>query len=178
MRHDAGTGSSSAVTDDIVDGTDRTADLGALEALYRDRYAPSVRLAHLMIGNRARAEELAQDAFVRVLPKIGTVDNPAGFLRTVLVNLCRDEGRHRAVVARHPQRPPDHAPPPGLPAATSAVWLALQELPANQRDALALRFYADAPTDEIAKLLGVRPATVRSLVHRGLTTLKEVVDRD
>ncbi len=96
MRHDAGTGSSAALTDDIVDGDTQTHNLSALEALYRDRYGDSVRLAHLMIGNRARAEKLAQDAFVRVLPKIATLDNPAGFLRTVLVNLCRDEGRPRS----------------------------------------------------------------------------------
>jgi len=62
--------------------------------------------------------------------------------------------------------------------ATSAVWQALQSLPERQREALALRFYADLPTDEIARLLGVRPATVRSLIHRGLAALKEVVPHD
>lgn len=149
-----------------------------LEELYRARYAPSVRLAQLMVGDRGLAEELVQDAFVRLLPRLAETDNPAGYLRTVVVNLCRDHGRRRAVAARHPHDQPRHTPPPDLPQTSAVVWLALQDLPTNQRAALALRFYADVPTDEIARLLDVRPATVRSLVHRGLATLKEVVDHD
>jgi RNA polymerase sigma factor (sigma-70 family) len=150
----------------------------ALGALYRDRYEASVRLAHLLVGDRHRAEELAQDAFVRLAPHLATVRNPGGYLRTILVNLCRDHRRRQALADRHAPEPPPEAPPPGLPAATSAVWQSLQTLPERQREALALRFYADLPTDEIARLLGVRPATVRSLIHRGLAALKEVVPHD
>lgn len=153
-------------------------DLDRLEALYRDRYADSVKLAHLLVGDRARAEELAQDAFVRLLPKLAGAENPGAYLRTILVNLCRDHQRRSALARRRPADRPVDAPPPNLPATSSAVWLALQDLPERQREALSLRFYADASTDEIARLLDVRPATVRSLVHRGLTALKEVVPRD
>lgn len=152
--------------------------LAELEALYRRHHAASVRLAHLLLGDRARAEELAQDAFVRLAPKLGDAENPGGYLRTVLVNLCRDEQRRRSLAMRHAPAPPADAAPPDLPATTSAVWLALQDLPLRQREALSLRFYADLPTDEIARLLDARPATVRSLIHRGLTTLKDVVPRD
>lgn len=161
-------------------GHHRTApgDLARLEALYRDEHAGSVRLAHLLVGNRARAEELAQDAFVRVWPRVTEVDNPAGYLRTTLVNLCRDHHRREHTARRHPEDRPEPSPPPGLPATTSAVWLALQDLPERQRVAVSLRYYADAPTDEIAAALDVRPATVRSLLHRGLAALKEVVPRD
>lgn len=51
-------------------------------------------------------------------------------------------------------------------------------LPDRQREALTLRFYGDLATDDIAALLDVRPATVRSLLHRGLATLKETVSDD
>lgn len=153
-------------------------DLTALESLYRERYEPSVRLAHLLVGDRHRAEELAQDAFVRLLPHLADSDNPAGYLRVVLVNLCRDHHRRQARVGRYTPEPPPHEPPPGLPASSSAVWQALQTLPERQREALALRFYADLPTEEIAHLLHARPATVRSLIHRGLATLKKVVPHD
>ncbi|CAN5891555.1 SigE family RNA polymerase sigma factor [soil metagenome] len=159
-------------------GDVHTEDMARLEVLYRERYEPSVRLAHLLVGNRARAEELTQDAFVRLMPNLAETDNPAGYLRTILVNLCRDHQRREARARRQPGERPQSAPPPGLPATTSAVWQAVQELPERQRLALSLRFYADLPAAEIARLLGVRPATVRSLVHRGLTTLKEVVPRD
>ena len=153
-------------------------DLSLLEALYRERYEPSVRLAHLLVGDRHRAEELTQDAFIRLLPKLSSTDNPAGYLRVVLVNLCRDHGRRQSMAGRHPQEPQPSAPPPGIPETSSAVWIALQQLPERQREALSLRFYADVPTDEIAQILGVRPATVRSLIHRGLAALKEVVPHD
>ena len=67
--------------------------LRRLEILYRERRADSLRLAHLLVGDRARAEELVHDAFLRVLPRIDELDNPAGYLRIVLVNACRDAGR-------------------------------------------------------------------------------------
>lgn len=152
--------------------------VGALEALYRAEHAASVRLAHLLVGDRARAEELAHDAFVRVFGRIGSIDDPPAYLRTTLVNLCRDHGRRRTRTDALPvPRGEDHPEPP-LPPDGSPVWAALQGLPHRQRAALALRYYLDRPTEEIAETLGVRPATVRSLLHRGLTTLKEVVPRD
>ena len=156
---------------------DRAA-LDRLEALYRARYEPSVRLAHLLVGSRHLAEELTQDAFVRLLPRISATDNPGGYLRVVLVNLCRDHGRRQTMAGRHPQEPQPDAPPPGIPETSSAVWLALQQLPERQRVAITLRFYADVPGDEIARILDVRPTTVRSLIHRGLAALKEVVPND
>lgn len=152
--------------------------LAALEALYRDRIQPSLRLAHLLTGDRARAEELVHDAFLRIAPRLADLENPAGYLRATLVNLCRDDGRRAAVARRHPRERPLTAPPPSIPATSSAVWSALRELPERQRIALCLRFYDDLSDADIAEVLGVRPATVRSLVHRGLTTLREVVPRD
>ncbi|WP_426572404.1 RNA polymerase sigma factor [Aquihabitans sp. McL0605] len=149
-----------------------------LEALYHEHYEASVRLAHLLTGDRARAEELAQDAFVRIAPRLATTDNPGGYLRTVLVNLCHDAGRRATRARSHPHDAPASAPPPAIPATSTAVWHALQTLPERQRTAVVLRYYLDLPTDEIAELLDARPATVRSLVHRGLTTLKEVVPHD
>lgn len=164
------------IADDPPLGEARPID--ALERLYRDRYADSVRLAHLLTGDRGRAEELVQDAFVRAMPTLAQADNPAGYLRTIVVNLCRDHarraGRARALRADRPTS----APPPAIPIESTVVWRSLQDLPERQRAAVALRFYDDLPDDEIAALLGVRPATVRSLVHRALTTLKEVVPRD
>jgi RNA polymerase sigma factor (sigma-70 family) len=52
----------------------------------------------------------------------------------------------------------------------------LAALPYRQRAALVLRYYEDRPEAEIAELLGCRPATVRSLVHRGLSTLRTALE--
>lgn len=153
-------------------------DMAALEVLYRREQHDLVRLAHLLVGDGARAEELVHDAFLRLAPHVGRTDNPGGYLRTTVVNLCRDDQRRAAVARRHlAERPLAVAPPP-VPAESTAVWQALQALPERQRAAVVLRYYADLPTDEIARLLGARPATVRSLVHRGLAALKEVVPRE
>ena len=59
-----------------------------------------------------------------------------------------------------------------------AVWAAMQQLPERQRTAITLRFYLDLPDDQIADLIGARPGTVRSLVHRALATLKEAVPHE
>jgi RNA polymerase sigma-70 factor (sigma-E family) len=157
-------------------GGDGPAD--ALEALYREQYEPSVRLAHLLTGDRGRAEELAQDAFVRIAPRLDGVDNPAGYLRTALVNLCRDAGRRTARAKEHPTPIARVAPEPAVPTSSTAVWAALQRLPERQRVAVTLRYYLDLPDDEIAEHLGARPATVRSLVHRALATLQEAVPHE
>lgn len=149
-----------------------------LEALYRREHLGLVRLAHVMLGDGARAEELVHDAFIRLLPHVGASENPGGYLRTTVVNLCRDDQRRAAVARRHLPERPVAAAAPHLPVESSAVWAALQRLPARQRAALALRYYADLPTEEIARMLDARPATVRSLLHRGIATLKEAVPRD
>ena len=161
----------------MTDGGDRR-PLDDLEALYREHYEPAVRLAHVLTGNRARSEELAQDAFVRLAPKIGALDSPPAYLRTVLVNLCRDDGRRAARAKDHPIPPERVTPEPPVPTTSTAVWQALQALPERQRVAVTLRFYLDLPDDEIAEVLGSRPGTVRSLVHRALATLKEAVPHD
>jgi RNA polymerase sigma factor (sigma-70 family) len=151
------------------DGWDR------LEALYRVEHGPMVRLAHLLVGDRAVAEELVQDAFLRLHPRLGQVADPGAYLRTTVVNLCRGHGRRRATAQRHAPglARTDRVEPPPLPPELDEVWLALQRLPVRRRDALVLRYYADLGTDEVARLLGTRPATARSLIHRGLASLRK-----
>jgi RNA polymerase sigma factor (sigma-70 family) len=147
-----------------------------LEQLYRDQYAASVRLARLLVGDHHRAEELAQEAFVRVAGKVAEAETPSAYLRTTLVNLCRDHGRRRRTVERTPEPPSAAVPPPPLPSDLDEIWQAVQQLPERRRVAIVLRFWADLSTEDIATILDARPATVRSLIHRGLATLEEVLD--
>ncbi|QXC62511.1 sigma-70 family RNA polymerase sigma factor [Aquihabitans sp. G128] len=145
------------------------------EALYRAEHQRVVRLAYLLTGDQAIAQEVGQEAFARLLPRLTGTREPAAYLRTVTVNLCRDLGRRQSTVRRHPPAPPTTSPAPDLPRDLDAVWQAVQRLPPKRRDAVVLRYWADLSTDEIARLLDVRPATVRSLLHRGLHSLKEVL---
>lgn len=147
-----------------------------LADLYRREQPGLVRLATLLVRNSAVAEELVQEAFVRLHRHLDGAEYPGAYLRTTVVNLCHSHGRRVQVAARHAPDPPPVAPPPGLPPDLSPVWLALDLLSERQRDAVVLRFYLDLPDAEIAALLGVRPGTVRSLVSRALARLQEVLE--
>lgn len=58
----------------------------SFDALYRSAYADMVRLAWLLVGSRAVAEEVVQDAFLAVHQRWETIDNPGGYLRRAVVN--------------------------------------------------------------------------------------------
>lgn len=150
----------------------------AFEAFYREEYPGAVRLARLLLHDHGRAEEVAQEAFVRMLPRIGATENPGGYLRTTVVNLCRDQHRRSSRLRSMPRRPEQPAPPPDLPPSSSAVWLALWELPQAQREVLVLRFYLDRTTSQIGEDLALPVGTVRSHIHRGLASLKQVIPHD
>jgi RNA polymerase sigma factor (sigma-70 family) len=147
----------------------------ALTELYRAEQLGMLRLASLLLQDPDLAEEVVQDAFVRLHPKVLEVDRPGAYLRTAVVNACLGQRRHQAVQDRHRPDGPSSSPAPDLPADLSPVWLALERLPERQRDAIVLRFYLDLPDREIAELLGARPGTVASLIHRGLKALEEVL---
>ncbi len=143
----------------------------SLAELFRREYAPMVRLATLLVGSDAVAEELVQDAFVAVHRRWSSVDNPGGYLRTSVVNACRSHQRRAALERRRLPRPDEPAQ-----LGADEVWDALAHLPHKQRAALVLRFYEDATEADIAAALRVRPATVRSLVHRGLAKLRKEIE--
>jgi RNA polymerase sigma-70 factor (sigma-E family) len=144
-----------------------------LADLYREQYRPMVRLAYLLVGSVPLAEDLVQDAFARLHRKWDTVEHRQAYLRTAVVNACRSHHRHARVVRARRQEP---APAP-LAAEDEPLWDVLGRLPARQRAALVLRFYEDRSEAEIAAILGCRPGTVKSLLHRGLGELRKRVER-
>jgi DNA-directed RNA polymerase specialized sigma24 family protein len=142
------------------------------EDLYRTQWAAMVRLAWLMTGSYEVAEDLVQDAFVRVESAWVGVETPAAYLRQAVVNGVRARARHLRVasgVVADPVRPV-------LSPELDEVWHLLGRLPLRQREALVLRFYADLKLADIAELLGCRLGTAKSLVHRGLRNMKELVE--
>lgn len=144
--------------------------------LYHERYDPMVRLAYLLVGDRAVAEDLVQDAFVKVHHHWAKgIDHPNAYLRTAVVNTCRSWGRRRSREREHERRRLEAVPDPELVA--DEMWDVLASLPERQRTAIVLRFYEDLPESEIAAVIGCRPNTVRTLVHRGLAALRKEVER-
>jgi RNA polymerase sigma-70 factor (sigma-E family) len=139
--------------------------------LFARRYDPMVRLATLLVGNPAVAEELVQDAFVRVHRKWDGVDHPAAYLRTAVVNACRNNRRRARLERAHATAASAAVAPPQEP-----LLDALGTLSERQRVAIVLRYYEDLSEAEIAAALGCRPGTVKSLLHRGLAQLREVIE--
>ena len=144
----------------------------AFVTLYRERYDPMVRLAYLMTGSQAIAEELVQDAFVSVHRSWARATNPSAYLRTAVVNACRSWGRRQTLERLRKPAPPDA---PTLVA--DEMWDVLQTLPPRQRAAIVLRFYEDLPDEEIAALLDCKVGTVRTAVFRGLEKLRKEIVR-
>lgn len=117
-----------------------------LERLYRREQPGLVQLASLMLRDQTVAEEIVQEAFVRIHPKLDDVDQPGAYLRTIVANLCRAHGRRIATAERHRPYSAAEVSEPSLPEELSPVWLALGDLPDRQRQALVLRFYLDLQT--------------------------------
>lgn len=140
--------------------------------MFADERAPMVRMATLIVGSAAVAEEVVQDAFAAVSERWGSLDRPGAYLRTSVVNGCGQVLRRRATEDRVVRLQPD---PGGVELPTRLVELreALDRLSDRQRVVVVLRYFVDVGDEEIAATLGVRPATVRSLARRALLVLRE-----
>ena len=93
-----------------------------------------------------------------------------------MVNGCRDRLRRRTVERRHATAAATADDPETDAELTNELADVLATLPYRQRAAVVLRYYEDRSEADIADLLGVRPGTVRSLLHRGLASLREVIE--
>jgi RNA polymerase sigma-70 factor (sigma-E family) len=138
---------------------------------YADHYTELVRLATLLSGSADAAPDLVQDCFVRLHGRWTTVHDPLPYVRRSVVNACASHHRRLARGRRLP-------PPESREFELGADELddALAKLPARQRAAIVLRYYSDLPEGDIARALRCRPATVRSLIHRGLAELRKAIE--
>jgi RNA polymerase sigma-70 factor (sigma-E family) len=160
-------------------GRDADEDGDRLGELYI-RFAPGgIRLAYLMTGDRAIAEDLVQEAFIRFVGRLHSLRDPGAFdayLRRTIINLSKNYFRRRALERSDLERQASQRRPVQEERDVSeyeTMRLALLGLPARQRAAIVLRYYEDLPESQIAVVLRCRPATVRSLVSRGLETLRQ-----
>jgi len=139
--------------------------------LYRARRTSMVRLAYLLTAGDPAAEELVQEAFLRVRSHWSEVAQPVPYLRTAVVNACRNQTRRRGIERRH-DVPVETTEGPDV-----AVRMVIARLPERQRAVVVLRYFEDLPEAEIAAVLGCSLSAVKSLLHRTVRELREVIER-
>ena len=139
------------------------------------------RTAALMLGNRHDAEDIVQDALVRVMRRWPNVrDAPYAYATQTVVNLTRDGWRRRlrrGVAVPLTDYPTGHDSMAGVDQRLSLLS-AMARLPDRQRAALVLRYWEALSEHEIADALGCSPNTVKTHIARGLARLREGAEAD
>jgi RNA polymerase sigma-70 factor (ECF subfamily) len=142
------------------------------------------RLAGLLLGNAAEAEDAVQDGLVIAWQRFDELRDPDRFeawLDRIVVNGCRDRLRRRGMVRFLPLAT-EHDPADRDPFAAflerDALLASVATLTGDERIVVVLRFWADLPLEAIADRLGWPLGTVKSRLHRALARLRETHDRE
>lgn len=163
-------------------GTTTAADDDFIDGLYRREAGALVGLIHSYCRDRAVAEEIVQESFVRLrfsLDRLQDRAQAASYLRSIAFNLARSGFRRQAVADRYR---PEEQRPCASPEETyvlredqRAVVAALGRLSEKQRACLVLRYYDDLSEREIASILGLSPNSVKTHVRRGMDALSRIL---
>ncbi|MGH2788361.1 MAG: RNA polymerase sigma factor [Actinomycetota bacterium] len=136
------------------------------------------RLAYLLTGDSEVAEDITQEAFVKLVGRFHDIRHPdafASYLRTTVVNLTRGYFRHlrieRNYLASERASTTDHECFPDVEE-RDEMWQRLQRLSPRQRAAIVLRYYEDLSEQQTADTLGCSVGAVKSLVNRGMEALR------
>ena len=150
--------------------------------LYRDQRLPLVRLAYLLLGDLASAEDVVQEAFARAQLKwegLYDADAALAYLRSAVLNGARSNLRRRTVAGRFRFSGPTAAPSAEslalLADDSRAVVDALRTLPRRHQEVLVLRYWGGLSEKEIASALDIAPGTVKSSASRGLAALERTM---
>ena len=149
-----------------------------LGRIYRDHADHVARLAYLLTGDPHLAEDLTQEAFVRLARRLVHVRDPdavGAYLRRIVLNLVASHHRRlrveRAYVRHESAQPEEPTTTVDVPA-REEMRAALLRLTPRQRAAIVLRFYEDLSEQQTADLMRCRPGTVKSLVSQGMERLR------
>jgi RNA polymerase sigma-70 factor (sigma-E family) len=143
------------------------------ELFEREREA-MVRVAYLIAGSTAVAEEVTQEAFVSVYERWSRLDSPGGYLRQCVVNRALSAVRRRRrgdeLLAISPSLLPAEVGP-----GHDHMLDAVRRLPAKARALVVLRYYDHLTLQEIADVLDLPTGTVKSGLHRAIAELREAL---
>jgi RNA polymerase sigma-70 factor (ECF subfamily) len=148
----------------------------SLDEFYAATYARLVAVLTVTAGSRVEAEEVVQEAFVRLVPrwdKVSQYDDPEQWVRTVAWRLATSRWRKVVTGARALRR---HGPPPDVPAPSTSPWEVeevLAGLSLEHRQVLVLHYGLGLSIEECATQLGVAPGTVKSRLSRARAVARE-----
>ncbi|MEU5015199.1 SigE family RNA polymerase sigma factor [Streptomyces sp. NPDC021749] len=155
-----------------------------ISELYHAQRLAMVRLAVLLVDDRATAEDVVQDAFTALYKRHGErltdVDNALAYLRTAVVNAARSVLRRRRTARDY--TPPYEADAPSaeerivLDEEHREVFAALSGLTARRREVLVLRYWGDLTEAQIAATLGISRGAVKSIASRALDSLEKILE--
>lgn len=143
----------------------------AFAKFYSAEFDGAARLAHLLTGRDDIAEDLAQDAMTRVHGHFDELVNPAAYLRTSVINRCRNW--HRGITRERARQARDTPSGSHLPPEVDDLLRVVDRLPYRQRTVIVMRYWLDLPETEIAAHLRCRAGTVKSLAARSMERLRK-----
>jgi RNA polymerase sigma-70 factor (ECF subfamily) len=151
----------------------------SFEDFFEAEHAGLQRALFVVTGNDQEAQDLMQEAFVKVWERwdrVRTMDQPTGYLYRTAMNAFRSSVRRAARAARHLARPVLGAPDFEGADERDLVTRALKSLSERQRAAIVLTEMLDFDSAEAAAMLGVRPSTVRNLAAQARRALGRVLE--
>lgn len=146
--------------------------------LYEQEYDRVARTVYLVVRDAGRAEDLTQEAFVRLYLRWATVsryERPGAWVRRVAIRLAARDARRerlRSVVERQGRPPADEHGP------DADVLDAVGSLPVRQRAAVVLYYFEDLPVVEVARTLGMSESAVKVSLHRARRALAVMLDEE
>ncbi len=152
----------------------------SFDAYYRSDYRKLVGLAYVLTGSHWVAEDLAQDALTeahRTWPTIKHYDDPAGWVRRVMINKSTSRVRRLRSEAKGLMRIGGRRTETITPSERShEVWEAVRSLPTRQSQVVALFYWEDRSLGDIAEILGVSLETAKTHLKRGRAALADRLD--
>ena len=154
-----------------------------LEQLYRQYYGAALLYVLSLCRDRALAEEIVHDAFVKAY--LSLPDDAPSFpywLMKVCRNLWYDQARRLKFLSS--ESPPDQIDPVTPETlllqkeGSAARWRGIEKLDAADRELLVLHYFAARPVTELAALLGLSPAAARQRLHRARGKLRRILEED
>ena len=146
----------------------------AFAVFFVEQYERLGKAMFLLTGDVGEAEDLAQDAMVRICERwdrVGRMESPEGYLYRTAMNLYRGRLRRASVRLRRRISPFEVDPLQAVEDRGDLGRL-LRSLPSNQRDALVLVEWLDLSPDQAAAILNIKPGSVRARVSRAKTALR------